>query len=94
MITPDTPARLLPLDSYPATLDEAGRDRLDKQLREQLHTLPQEPGEYLDREGEAWTLDDQGGWTDSSGNRRPRAYAPVLSLAGPFTRRGGPRGQG
>ena len=78
--------RLLPLNGYPKGLSEEQLDRVDKRLREELHTIPVEPDEYLDREGEWWTLDADGGWTDPHGERRSRLYTPAVSFAGPFTK--------
>ena len=76
--------RLLPLDAYPATVDEAGRDRVDAHLRELLPTIPTAPGEYLDNEGGRWVLDADGGWTDKHGERRPAEYTPILGMWGPW----------
>jgi hypothetical protein len=76
--------RLLPLDAYPATVDEAGRDRVDARLREQLDTIPTAPGEYLDNEGERWVLDADGCWSDHHGVKRPREYTPILGMWGPW----------
>ncbi|MCI4659650.1 hypothetical protein [Cryobacterium zhongshanensis] len=78
--------RLLPLDAYPDTIDEEGRDRIDRRLRLQLASVPIEPGPYLDPENEPWTLNTDGSWTDKNGTTRSKLYAPMLSMYAPFTR--------
>jgi hypothetical protein len=77
--------RLLPEDAYPPHVDEAGRDRVDKKLREQMHTIPTEPGDYLDNEDEPWTLAADGSWIDQHGTSRSSEYTPIVWLFGPFT---------
>jgi hypothetical protein len=76
--------RLLPLEIYPEHVDEAGRDRVDKQLREQLHTIPTESGKYLDNQAEEWTLNEDGTWTDPTGDTRSSLYTPIMSAFGPM----------
>ncbi|MET0885672.1 MAG: hypothetical protein ABWX92_04405 [Mycetocola sp.] len=78
--------RLLPLDAYPDDVDEAGRDRIDKKLCEEMPTIPTEPGDYLDNEDAPWTLGADGLWTDRHGATRPGGYTPLLWFFGPWTR--------
>ena len=77
--------RLLPLDAYPAQVTEAGRDLVDKSLREQLHTIPVIPGRWFDNAGDEWILKPDGAWTDQYGISRSSLYTPILSTFGPFT---------
>jgi len=86
-------APLLPRALY-GDLDEAARSRVDAHLRSRQHTIPTEPGVYLDREGDRWTLDEQGCWTDHLGERRDERYTPLVSAFGPFTTAENAHGQG
>src|SRR5690606_9478661 len=89
---------LLPDDAYPADpstgapMDEARRARVDDALVLLLakHPVPQEPGTYVDGQGDRWVLDAEGGWTDHQGVRRDSRYTPIIAMfidaAGPFVR--------
>lgn len=82
--------RLLPPDAYPDDLDEAARARLDIFLGALAGLIPDEPGTYLDGEGDPWVRDADGSWTDLHGVRRGPAHTPLLALFGPWRRAGEP----
>lgn len=77
--------RLMPEEAYPPDMDAATRDVVDARLREMAHTVPIEPGIWLDREGVAWTLDPDGTWTDSRGETRPVSFNPAVAAFGPWS---------
>ena len=61
------PTNLLPDDAYPrdpatgAPMPAEKRAKVDRRLHELQHTVPTEPGEYLDGKGDRWILDAEGG---------------------------------
>lgn len=83
--------RLLPEELYPVNAaTEAERDVLDEKVRQfsRYIAVPTMPGDYGDKDGDLWTLDDEGFWTDKFGESQPRSWHAVLPLMGPFRRLG------
>lgn len=82
--------RVLPIELYPSSLDEAALDRVDAQMTERasVSPLPTQPGHYGDVLNDLWTLDEDGTWTDKLGDVPPREGHPILVLFGPFRRLG------
>lgn len=79
--------RLLPEELYPShAITDAHRDVYDAALTRlaQLVAVPTMPGDYGDKEGDLWTLDEEGSWTDKYGVAQPRSWHPLLPLFGPF----------
>lgn len=79
--------RLLPEELYPEhAVTDAEREVYDMALAEltRLVSVPTMPGDYGDKAGDIWTLDEEGFWTDKFGVAQPRSWHPLLPLFGPF----------
>lgn len=77
------PQRFLPREAY-SGLDETQRETVDTAISNSLHLIPTEPGAYVDRTGDIWTLDSQGRWTDNRGETRSKKWTPYIALIGPM----------
>jgi hypothetical protein len=79
------PKRLLPKGAYPSEMTKEQRDRADQKMRELLPLVPDQPGQYTDCDGELWTLNADGSWTDNKGTTRGPEWRPVIAVFGPMT---------
>lgn len=61
-------------------------ENIARQLLLKEHTIPTEPGDWLDGEGDPWVLDVHGNWIDKNGHSRPQRFNIILAAAGPWRR--------
>lgn len=75
---------ILPDDFY-GDAPQYARDMYDTEVRMKLPDLPFKPGKYTDPQGSVWTINEDGTWTDSSGETRPIEWNPMLAMNCPYT---------
>lgn len=75
-----------PWDELPTTRRIEDSDRTAFQRSVAQWVIPDEPGRYADKDGDIWTLDELGRWTDHTGETHEGRYAYILVQAAPFTR--------
>lgn len=79
------PKRLLPKHAYPSDMTKEQCDRADRKERELLPLVPHLPGKYTDCEGELWSLNTDGSWTDNKGTTHGPEWRPLIAVFGPMT---------